>query len=178
MKELALHILDIVENSTRAGATDIEIKIIEDLQQDKLIVEINDNGRGMDETVLKQALDPFFTTKSVRKVGMGLSLFKHAAQRAGGDMEIESAPGKGTKVRAWFDYSNIDRQPIGDMASTLVTLLTSNEDVDLKYIHVKDDETFVFDSKEIKAVLEGIPFSDPEVIRFVSDMIRERRNLS
>jgi len=177
MRELALHIQDIAENSIRAGATLLEIGIIEDKIKDQLIVTIDDNGCGMDAETLKNALDPFYTTKTVRRVGMGLSLFKQAAQRADGDFVIESIPGKGTKVRTMFRLSHVDRQPLGDMAATIVSLLMSNPDIEIVYSHRKNDDDYLFDTKLIRDTLEGVSICEPAVLQFIRDLISERQNL-
>src|SRR5271169_1300249 len=133
MVELSLHILDIVENSTRAGAKRVYIDIIEDQRRYLLSIEIRDNGSGMSEDVLKKATDPFFTTKTVRNVGLGLPMLAQAAERTGGRLTMESNGEKGTRVVAEFKLSHIDRQPLGNIASTLVTLVAGNTDVDFIY---------------------------------------------
>ena len=148
MEELSLHILDIVENSIRAGADEVEIRINEDEATDLLEIEIKDNGTGMDQSTLGKALDPFFTTKSVRKYGLGLSLFREAAQSAGGDMLIQSEQGKGTRVKAVFQHSHIDRQPLGDMAGTIETLIVANPEVRFRYYHCENSVEYRIDTIE------------------------------
>lgn len=177
MKELALHILDVAENSVRAGASLITIVVHEDREHDRIIIEIRDNGLGMDEDTLRRVLDPFFTTKDVRRVGMGLSLFRRAAERSGGHLTIDSSPGSGTTVKAVFGYSHIDRQPMGDMASTISSLLLSHGEIDISYKHIIGGDEFVFDTRDIRSVLEDTPISSPEVIQFISTMIREKKTL-
>ena len=151
MRDLSLHILDIVENSIRAGAKEVEIRINEDVATDLLEIEIRDDGTGMDQATLDNALDPFFTTKSVRKIGLGLSLFQEAARAAGGDLAIQSEPGKGTQVKAVFRYSHIDRQPLGDLARTLQTLFVANPEVRFRYYHCENGEECQIDTAEIGA---------------------------
>lgn len=157
MEDLSLHVLDIVENSIRAGAKKIEIRIHEDLKADCLEIEIRDDGAGMDVSTMEKALDPFFTTKSVRKVGLGLSLFREAARAAGGDMVIQSEPGRGTNVKATFRYSHIDRKPLGDMSKTLATLVIANPEVRFRCLHEKNDEEQQFDSGQPGAESGGSP---------------------
>lgn len=147
MKDLSLHVLDIVENSIRAGAMEVEININEDTGADLLEIEISDDGTGMDQATFKKALDPFFTTKTVRKVGLGLSLFREAARAAGGDMTVQSEPGKGTWVKAIFQHSHVDRQPLGDMAKTLQILTIANPEVRFRYRHLKDGVEEQYDSE-------------------------------
>jgi DNA mismatch repair ATPase MutL len=148
MEDLSLHILDIVENSVRAGAKEVEIIIRENLAADLLEIEIQDDGAGMDTATLERALDPFFTTKSVRKVGLGLSLIRESARQAGGDLVVTSRPKEGTRIQATFQYSHIDRKPLGDVARTLRTLMIANPDIRYRYIHHKNDEVHRFDSAE------------------------------
>lgn len=150
MEDLSLHILDIVENSIRAYAKKIEIKIIEEKKKDLLTIEIIDDGKGMDEKTLKNVLDPFFTTKNTRKVGLGLSLLAQSAEESGGSIEIESKPGQGTKVKATFGYSHIDRKPLGDVHESLKVLITANPDINFIYEYQKDDVGYRLDTKEIK----------------------------
>jgi anti-sigma regulatory factor (Ser/Thr protein kinase) len=177
MKELSLHILDIAENSVRAKAQKIEITIVEDRKRDVLTIEITDNGYGMDELTLKNAINPFFSTKDVRRIGMGLSLLKNAAERANGHMKIISEPGRGTQVLVSFQYSHFDRQPLGDIASTITILIMGSPDIRIVLKHVIDTNIFIFDTDEIKSVLDGVPIQNREVIQFISDVIRDRKNL-
>ncbi len=146
MEELSLHILDIVENSLRAGAKDVEIRIDEDTAADRLVIEINDDGAGMDQATIEKAMDPFYTTKTVRKVGLGLSLFREAARAAGGDMTVQSEPGKGTRVKATFRHGHVDRQPMGDLAKTLETLIVANPGIRIRFYHQDNGEELRFDS--------------------------------
>jgi anti-sigma regulatory factor (Ser/Thr protein kinase) len=178
MKELALHILDIAENSLRAGASLIRISIDEDADCDLLTVVVEDDGCGMDEHTLARVLDPFFTTKPERRVGFGLSLFKRAAERAGGGLTVESETGRGTKVVAEFELSHIDRQPLGDMSSTITTLLMADPDVDVVYWHSAGGDVYVFDSRRVRQELDGLPISDPRVVTLLAETIRERKDIS
>ncbi|MDO9123642.1 MAG: ATP-binding protein, partial [Deltaproteobacteria bacterium] len=129
MEDLSLHILDIVENAIAAKARRIEVSVVEEPGEDRLTIEIKDDGFGMDEAVRQKAVDPFFTTRTSRRVGLGLSLLAQAAQEAGGKLEIESRPEDGTKVRATFQYGHIDRKPLGSMTETIAMLVLGNPDV-------------------------------------------------
>jgi len=173
MLELSLHILDIAENSTRAGAKTVSIDITEDEAKDRLIIEIKDDGEGMDPETLKKALDPFFTSKKVRRVGLGLPMLAEAAERTGGRFEIESAVSAGTRVRVEFRHSHIDRQPLGDIPGTFMTLIAGNPDVNFEYRYQKGSETFVVDTAEIRKELDGVPINHTEVLNFLRDRIRE-----
>lgn len=146
MEDLSLHILDLAENSIEAGASKIEIIIRENTKTDWLTIEIIDNGKGMSPEVLKRALDPFFTTKTVRRVGLGLSLFKDAAQEAGGDLTIQSKVGQGTKLKATFQLSHIDRKPMGSLTQTLMTLIIGHPEIRFIYSYQKNGQVKRFDS--------------------------------
>ena len=150
MEDLSLHILDIVENSIRAKASRIEIKVVEDIRKDLLTIEIKDDGQGIDEETIKKVRDPFFTTRTTRKVGLGLPLLSQAARESGGDVEIESKVGRGTRVKATFGYSHIDRKPLGNIETTLTTLIAGNPAVDFIYEHKKDEIEYRLDTKEIR----------------------------
>ncbi|MFZ3085723.1 MAG: ATP-binding protein [Candidatus Hydromicrobium sp.] len=145
-----MHILDIVENSIRAHAKKIEIKIIEEKKKDLLTIEIIDDGKGMDKKTLKNVLDPFFTTKNTRRVGLGLSLLAQSAEESGGSIKIESKPGQGTKVKAVFGYSHIDRKPLGDVNKSLKVLIAANPDINFIYEYQKDNANYYLDTKGIK----------------------------
>jgi len=151
VEDLSLHILDIVENSIRAKASRIEIKVVEDIRKDLLTIEIKDNGQGIDEETVKKVLDPFFTTRTTRRVGLGLPLLSQAARESGGDVEIESKVGRGTRIKATFGYSHIDRKPLGNMKTTLTTLIAGNPEVDFIYEHKNDELEYRLDTKEIRA---------------------------
>jgi len=150
MEDLSLHILDIVENSIRAHAKKIEIKIIEEQKKDLLTIEIIDDGKGMDKKTLKNVLDPFFTTKNTKRVGLGLSLLAQSAEESGGSIKIESKPGQGTKVKAVFGYSHIDRKPLGDVNKSLKVLIAANPDINFIYEYQKDNANYYLDTKGIK----------------------------
>ena len=150
MEDLSLHILDIVENSVRAHAKKIEIKIIEEKKKDLLTIEIIDDGKGMDKKTLKNVLDPFFTTKNIKRVGLGLSLLAQSAEESGGSIKIESKPGQGTKVKAVFGYSHIDRKPLGDIYESLKVLIIANPDINFIYKYQKDNANYHLDTKGIK----------------------------
>ena len=173
MTELSLHILDIVKNSTKAGAKLVEIEIVESIAENKLEIVISDNGCGMDEEFLKNVTDPFKTSRTTRKVGMGLSLFQSAALLTGGSFDIKSQVGVGTVVKASFVHDSIDRQPLGDMASTMVTLVSGNEEIDFVYRHNFCGKEFEFSTLEIKKVLGGISISSPEIMSWMTDYIKE-----
>ncbi len=173
MKDLALHILDILQNSVTAEATIIKLQIDEIPDEDKYMVKFTDNGKGMDAKMVNHVTDPFFTTRTTRKVGLGLPLLKQNAERTGGSMRIHSQPGEGTEIEVEFSYKHIDRLPTGDIPGTLVLTASSYPSIDFIYEHNTPSGTFYFDTREIKETLEDLPISNPKVIAFMKDLIRE-----
>ncbi len=159
-----MHILDIVENSLAAGACRIEIRIVEDLPDDRMSIEIVDDGCGMDEKMLGQVLDPFFTTRTTRRFGLGLPLLKEACRVSDGSLCVESQPGRGTRVQATFQHSHIDRKPLGNIGDTLITLIAGHPEVDLLYEHRRNRALFVLDTREIKEGLGDVPLNTPLVL--------------
>ena len=150
MEDISLHILDIVENCIVAKAKRIEIRVIEDIEENLFIVEIEDDGKGMDEATVKRVLDPFFTTKTTGKVGLGLPMLAQSAKESGGNIEISSQVGKGTKVKATFQYNHPDRRPLGNMKETLMTLISSHPEIDFVYEHKRGEEVLRLDTRDIK----------------------------
>jgi DNA mismatch repair ATPase MutL len=156
MKEIVDHIIDIVNNSISAGAHNIIIDIQESVKDDYLRISIIDDGKGIDEDTIKKITDPFFTTKKDKKVGLGISLLKYHAELADGSFQITSEINKGTAITAKFKMSHIDRQPLGDIASTIILLITSHPNIHFVYTHQTDVGTFRLDTLEIKDLLEDI----------------------
>lgn len=176
MIQLALHVLDIAENSSRSDAKRIEIILDEDMKSDTLSLEIRDDGKGMDAKMLKKAMDPFYTTKKVRKVGLGLPMLEQAAVNAGGRFSIESEEGKGTRVFAQFQHSHIDRQPIGDIPGVLIALIVGNPDMDILYTHKKNGISYSLDTSEIRSALGDVPLNHMDVLNVIKDNIIEGLN--
>ena len=173
MEDLSLHILDIVENAITAKARRIDVLIKEELSEDRLVIEIIDDGIGMDEQVKEKATDPFFTTRTSRRVGLGLSLMAQAAREAGGMFRIESELGKGTKVTATFQYSHIDRKPLGSMIETMTTLLLGNPELDISYSHQKEGKTYTLGSHALKERFKNRSLAGPEVIQWLKNHLKE-----
>jgi hypothetical protein len=173
LDDLSLHVLDIIENSVAAGATIVEVEITEQIRQNRLIIEINDNGKGMNQEILAKVLDPFYTQKTVRRVGLGLSLLAQAAKEAGGSFDIRSEPGKGTHIKATFVHDHIDRKPLGKMSETICAFIVgSGQKVDLVYRHRKDNAEFVFSTVDVKKMLNGVVINHPEIIAFLKQHIQ------
>jgi DNA mismatch repair ATPase MutL len=167
--ELSMHILDIVENSVNAGATQVTVSIEENQELDRLNIKITDNGKGMDDAMVEKALDPFITTKEGKKVGLGLSMLSEAARKAGGEMTIDSQPGKRTSVRATFGLTHLDRQPLGDMTETMITLIIGNPNVEFRYSHKTDTSALNWSTARIREVFGDIFRSHPDVIDFIRE---------
>lgn len=173
MQELALHILDIVQNSIVANASLIKIEIAEDIGNDFLSITIGDNGKGMTPEEIRKVTDPWFTSRTTRRVGMGLPLFKHSAEQAEGRLLVTSEKGQGTEVVAVFRHSHMDRPPLGDISGVMKLLIGSNPEIDFIYRHKKEDREYILDSREVKTALEGVSVSNPEVMTFIGEMVKE-----
>jgi hypothetical protein len=173
MKELSLHVLDIVRNSIRAEASKISILIEEAIDDNKLVISIEDNGIGMDEKTLIKIENPFYTSRDVRNVGLGIPLLKAAAERCNGSIKIQSEEGIGTKFYCEMDYDHIDRAPLGKIQDTIMILLNDSDKYELVYTHVYNGNYFVFDTVKIKEILDGVPISSPEVLLWVREYIFE-----
>ncbi len=173
MLELSLHILDIAQNSVKAGADLVHINVSADALNDRLTIRIDDNGCGMTDEELAHSADPFFTTNEKKRVGMGLPLFKDAVERAGGSFKITSKKGTGTSVKADFLISHIDRVPLGDMAKTFICLWKLNPNTDFVYSFSADSRSFELDTRDIKDILGEVNSDSPQVIRFIEEFIKE-----
>lgn len=173
MKDLSSHIMDIVQNSIRAEATEIIVRILENPEQDVFLLTVRDNGCGMDKMTLEKVRDPFFTSRTVRKVGLGIPLLQQNAERTGGKVTIISKQGKGTTIEASFGHAHWDRPPLGDIAEMITLLVAANPKIHFIYKHTTNNGQYRFDTEEIKQILEGIPPSHPEILPVLQNMIRE-----
>ncbi len=174
MRELSLNILDIAQNSISAGALLTKILVKENTEEKTLLIGIYDNGKGMTEEQVKNVMDPFFTTRTTRKVGMGIPLFKMAAEQTGGSFSITSKVGVGTEVNALFKTDSIDFTPLGDVETTISMIVSMNENVDFIYTRSVDDKEFSFSSEEIKRILDGVPLSESSVVTWMTDYLKEQ----
>jgi hypothetical protein len=171
LREISLHIIDIAENGIAAGADLIEIKISELRLQNILAITVSDNGKGISPELINRVTDPFFTTRSTRRIGLGLSLFKEASKRCGGEFNITSGEGKGTRVSASFLLDHIDLAPLGDLAGSLTCLIMGNPGVDFTYTHEYNKRYFAIDTRQIKKELDDVPINRPEVLRYIEDVV-------
>lgn len=173
MKEISLHILDVVENGITAGANLITLVVNEAPRRNLLSIVISDNGRGLSIEQGAKVTDPFYTTRTTRRVGMGLSLLKAAAERCQGSFSFSSEEGKGSRVFGSFLYGHIDRAPLGDMAMTLSVLMAGYPGVDFFYRHLYDGRRFTFDTREIREALGEVPLNEPAVLKHLKAGIQE-----
>ncbi len=171
MEDISLHILDIAENSVSAGATLIKITISEETPKDLLTVEIEDNGKGIPEDIRLKVLDPFVTTRTTRKVGLGLPLLAQAARDTGGDITVKAADTSGTIVTAAFKPGHIDMKPLGNISETLVVLIAGSPQVDFLFTYHKNSNAFSLDTRKIKKELEGLPITSPPVLSFLRNYL-------
>ncbi|HKM39892.1 MAG TPA: ATP-binding protein [bacterium] len=174
MEELALHILDLVQNSLVAGATFISITINENRKANRLTISVEDNGHGMERGFVARVLDPFSTTRTTRRVGLGLPLLFMTARQCGGDLTIDSIPGQGTKITAIFELNHWDLPPLGDMAATITTMLVGQEETEFLYRHLVDEAEFCFDTRGLKAELSPVPLTEPKVLVFLRRYIKDK----
>ncbi len=171
MEDLSLHILDIAENSIDAGASRVEIKVTVIITDDRLVLEISDNGRGMEEGAIRRVKDPFFTTKTVRRFGLGIPLLAQAAEECNGAFLIESHPGRGTVITAAFQNSHIDRKPLGDIGATMAVLIGGHPDIDFLLSCERDGFSYKLDTSELKKELQGVPVNLPDVLKLIKEDI-------
>lgn len=174
MFELSLHILDLVQNAISAGAALVVIRIVYDTEKDELLIELSDDGRGMDAALLKRVTSPFATTRTTRKVGLGIPMFKQLAEQCGGGLEIRSQPGKGTVLSARFQMSSIDLPPLGDLPGTMRTLILGAPDKpELVLDYRRDGGALRFDTREVKKALGGLSLCEPDILQWISDYVKE-----
>ena len=175
MTEISLNVLDVSENSTRAGAKLVEITVAADTAKDTLTITIADDGCGMSPEQVASVTDPFFTTRTTRKVGLGIPFYKYAAESTGGSFAIASSPGAGTTVTAVFGLSHIDRMPLGDMSGTIHTLIVYHPDTDFVYTYRYDAASFTLDTRELREILWDVPFNAPEVSQYIMEYLTENK---
>lgn len=183
MKELSLNILDIAQNSIKAGATLVNIHLTE--TKELFTICIADNGCGMTDEVLRGVVNPFYTTRTTRKVGLGLPFLKQAAEQTGGEMKLtsrhisESPNNHGTEVVATFFKQHIDFTPLGDIESTLLTLIQGNPDLDFCFLHKTEEQEVVLDTRQLRTVLgDDIPLNSPEILDWIKQYINEQYQYS
>lgn len=173
MRELSLHVYDLLENSIAADATLIELIVNDSLKDNIYSFTIKDNGRGMSPDFLAKVTDPWTTTRTTRKVGIGLPLIKMNSENCGGGMLINSEVGKGTTLKFWFQHDHIDRPPMGDISGTIVMLSSQYQNIRFIYTHITDDGEYTFDTDEVREALDGMPMNDFTIMKYLREMIEE-----
>ncbi len=173
MKELAMHVYDLMENSTAANSTEVKLTIRDSLKDNIYAFTIEDNGKGMTPEFMAKVTDPYTTSRTTRKVGLGLPLIKMNTENCGGGIKLQSEVGKGTRLDFWFQHNHWDRPPMGDIAGTIVMLCAAHEDIHIIYKHITDEDEFVFDTDEIHEALDGMSMNDVKVMGWLKDMVQE-----
>lgn len=173
MPEISLNILDVTENSVRAGASLIGIEVNANNADDTLLVRITDDGCGMTEEQVAHVTDPFFTTRTTRRVGLGVPFFQLSAEQSGGSFTIDSKEGEGTTVTATYGLSNIDRMPLGDLSGTVKQLILMHEDFDFLFQFIVDDRNFTLDTRELRGILGDVSFQEPEIAAYIGEYLKE-----
>lgn len=173
MPELSLNILDVAKNSVRAGASLITISVRADKAKDTLTIVISDDGCGMTEEQVQRVTDPFFTTRSTRKVGLGVPFFKMAAELTGGSFQIRSELGVGTSTEAVFGLSSIDRMPLGDFSGTITTLIQASPEIDFLVEYAVDENEFTLDTRQLREILGDVPLNEPEILQYIAGFLEE-----
>ncbi|GMQ56111.1 ATP-binding protein [Vallitalea sediminicola] len=177
MKELSMHILDIAQNSVRANANNIIIIVKELINNNVFEFSIKDNGSGIPKEIMKDIRDPFTTSRTMRRVGLGIPLLDNTCNICNGKLDIDTSEKQGTFIKASMDYNHIDRPPIGDMESTIATLISSNSNIDIQYKHYYNNESFDISTKELKEVLgDEVPLTNLDVIKWLKEFIKENIN--
>ena len=174
MRELSLNVMDVAQNSVRAEASLVEIEVEESDKNDSLSITIRDNGCGMTQEQVQQVIDPFFTTRTTRKVGLGVPLFKMSAEQTGGSFDITSEVGRGTQTRARYVKSHVDMTPLGDINSTVSILIRCNPEIDFVFTHSTDKGAFTLDTRELREVLQGVSLDTPDVVEWIEEFLKEQ----
>jgi hypothetical protein len=173
MEDLSLHILDIAQNSFRANAKLLKLVLKEDVPNNKFYIEFYDDGDGMSKENLERVLDPFYTTRTTREVGMGLSLFKMGCEQCEGDLTIDSTEGVGTVVKAYMDYDSINRLPLGDIASTVYFMMINDYGTEVDYVHLINEKEFRLSTLDLKEILDGVSLKEIDVMKWIKSNINE-----
>ncbi len=178
MRELSLNVMDVAQNSVTANASLISIIVRESDKDDFLDITVKDNGKGMTKEQVSNVIDPFFTTRTTRKVGLGVPLFKMAAEQTGGSFSIDSEVGVGTTLFAHFVKSSVDMTPLGDINSTVKILIQCNRDIDFVFSHSTDAGEFTLDTRELREILgHDVPLDTPDVLEWIDGFLTEQSNI-
>ncbi len=173
MEDLAMQMLEIIMNSIHANARKIRIEITDSERDDSVAMEIADDGRGMNQALLQRVADPFTTTRTTRKIGMGVPFMKGLTEQCGGSFDIKSVLGEGTVVSASVQRDHIDLPPMGDIGEMIMYAIQANENTDIELYYTTDNDRFVFSSSEVRQQLEGISLVEPDVLLWIKEYINE-----
>ena len=177
MRELSLNVMDVAQNCITAKATLVTITVCESDKNDSLDISVKDNGCGMTKEQAESVIDPFFTTRKTRKVGLGVPLFKMAAEQTGGSFTIDSTVGVGTTLFAHFVKSSVDMTPLGDINSTVKILIQCNPCIDFVFNHSTDNGEFTLDTRELREILgQDVPLNTPDVLEWIDGFLQEQSN--
>ena len=174
MEEIALHILDIIQNSIYAEGTFIELFIKEDPMHNLFSFYVQDNGRGMTKEFIQKVKNPFYTTRTTRKIGLGIPLLEATCRQCNGELKIQSQIEQGTIIQATMEYYHIDRPPLGDMSSTIVSILLSLDHQRFRYEHKYLDQIFILDTKELQEVLGDLSLQQPEILQWIRQYVKDQ----
>jgi hypothetical protein len=173
MKELSMHILDIAQNSVRAKGKNIIIEVKELIDINIFEFSIKDDGSGIPKEIFDTIKDPFTTSRTMRKVGLGIPLLNDTCSICNGELILDTKKDIGTSIKATMEYNSIDRPPLGDIVGTIAGLITSNENINIKYIHTYNEGKFDISTNEIKEVLGEVPLTNIEVYKWLKGFIKE-----
>ena len=174
MKDLSLHILDIAQNSITAGARRLDLELAEENGQ--ITLTVTDDGRGMAPELLARVCDPFTTTRTTRKVGLGLPLLRLTAEQTGGSLSIDSTLGVGTTLTARFQRRHLDCPPLGDLPGAVALLIQGSPDMELTYRHTTPKGEAALSTAELRDILGDISLAEPEVFAWIQDYLTEQEN--
>ena len=175
MRDLSLHVLDLIQNAIKAQASRIEVLLEAKPGEDQLFLRLADNGSGMAPELLRNVTDPFVTTRTTRTVGLGLPLLKEQCEMTGGRLEIESELNKGTVLNAWLGLAHLDRLPLGSLAETFSVLTMAEPDIDFKLTLKQPEKEFTLDWEQIRRELEDVPLNEPAVLDWLKTIIAEQQ---
>ncbi len=174
MQDMSMYCLDIVMNSIKAQATEIKITLIDSKEEDVLSLRIEDNGCGMSEAMQARVCDPFFTTRTTRKVGLGVAFFKSMAMQCEGNFELSSKENVGTMIYSSVKKSHWDAPPLGNMPETLITLIQAKENIHYIFSYQSDKGLFILDTEEIKVILDGVSLLEPSILIWIKEYVSEQ----
>ncbi len=174
MQDFSMYCLDIAMNSVRANASEIKITLIDSEKEDCLSLCIEDNGNGMSDAQQRKVIDPFYTTRTTRKIGLGIAFFKSLADSCNGEFTLTSICNKGTLIKATAQKSHWDTPPVGNMPETVLTLIQTKDTIHWKFTFQSDLGLFILDTNEIKAILDDVSLTEPSILLWIKEYVTEQ----